>query len=294
MLLEWFWRLWAGWGRSERRVGIPFPWGMRLGLILAEWRTAEAGDPENQPGTLAFTHCLPAGHPQHQSDGFRFSSLEGEGRDRTDIVTAWLKTFPFDVLFFLRGGGEGQDSCRFFLCWHRDPRVGSLPFPPCFVLCLWLELGTSPWRDRTGTVLCSPAPGSPGLCRDSHSTSTFLSLSFPSFSPFLSLLSPHLPSTPPTLPMGCTRWHFTGRPPPKPQICTVFYFPEQQKKKGAECCLELEQVTKTFQKPSKYISFSVPRAPAAPWAERKGSCSARGGDSRSPSGQEPSGFCLFP
>lgn len=231
MLLEWFWRLWAGWGRSERRVGIPFPWGMRLGLILAEWRTAVAGDPENQPGTLAFTHCLPAGHPQHQSDGFRFSSLEGEGRDRTDIVTAWLKTFPFDVLFFLRGGGEGQDSCRFFLCWHRDPRVGSLPFPPCFVLCLWLELGTSPWRDRTGTVLCSPAPGSPGLCRDSHSTSTFLSLSFPSFSPFLSLLSPHLPSTPPTLPMGCTRWHFTGRPPPKPQICTVFYFPEQTKKR---------------------------------------------------------------
>lgn len=105
------------WLREVREEGrYSFPLGDAFGLILAEWRTAVAGDPENQPGTSAFTHCLPAGHPQHQSDGFRFSSLEGEGRDRTDIMTAWLKTFPFDVLFFLRGGGEGQDSCRFFLC----------------------------------------------------------------------------------------------------------------------------------------------------------------------------------
>lgn len=62
-------------------------------------------DLESQPGTLAFSHCLPAGHPQHQSVGFKFGSLAGEGRDRTDVMTAWLKTFPFAVLFLLRGGG---------------------------------------------------------------------------------------------------------------------------------------------------------------------------------------------
>lgn len=36
--------------------------------------------------------------------------------------------------------------------------------------------------------------GSPNVCRTFHPRLTFLSLSFPSFSPFLSLLSPHLPS----------------------------------------------------------------------------------------------------
>lgn len=171
-----------------------------------------------------------------------------------------------------------------------------ITFSPLLRAMLVAGAGHQPVEGPNWDCPLLPCPGQPRLVQG-FPLHIYLPLSlFSFFLPFslLAVTPSPLHSTPPTLPMGCTRWHFTGRPPPKPQICTVFYFPEQQKKKGAECCLDLEQVTKTFQKPSKYISFSVPRTPAAPWAERKGSCSARGGDSRSPSGQEPSGFCLFP
>lgn len=269
-------------------------WGMRLGFILAEGRMAVTGGPGEPAWYFGFYPLPSCWPPTAPVSWFQVRLLGGRRQGQDWHYDCMIENFSFCCFIFFTGGvGRGRIPA-ILLCWRRDPTVGSLPFPPCFVLCLWLELGTSPRRDRTGTVLCSPAPGSPGLCRDSHSTSTFLSL-FSFFLP-LSLLavtpSP-LHSIRPS--HSCACWHFTGRPPSKRQICTVFYFPEQQQQQkvpnAARSCSRWPKLSKKL---SKYISFSVPGAPAAPWAEQRGSCSARSGDSRSPSGQEPSGFCPFP
>lgn len=111
-----------------------FGWRMAVGDLAHS-----GGDLENQPawvlgfslgawffpGCLAFSCCLPASHPQHQRLGFRVGSSEGEGRDRTEILTAWLKTFPFLFLFYYYYFKRGVHVV--FLCCPREGAgVGSL------------------------------------------------------------------------------------------------------------------------------------------------------------------------
>lgn len=141
-------------GRSRGRCSCSWGW-LRdgpccLGVcevlrVLFGWRMAagdlahSGGDLENQPawvlgfslgawffpGCLAFSCCLPVSHPQHQRLGFRVGSSEGEGRDRTEILTAWLKTFPFLFLFYYYYFKRGVHVV--FLCCPREGAgVGSL------------------------------------------------------------------------------------------------------------------------------------------------------------------------
>lgn len=189
--------------------------------------------------------------------------------------------------------GRGRIPAGFFCADTGIPGLGHYLFPlaSCYA-CGW---SWAPARGGTELGLSSaPLPRAAQACAGIPTphlpSSLSLFLLSPLFSPCCHPISPPLhPPFPWVVPDGISQ----GDPLPNLRSARFSTFLNKQKK-GAECCPELEQVTKTFQKPSKYISFSVPRTPAAPWAERKGSCSARGGDSRSPSGQEPSGFCLFP
>lgn len=74
----------------------------------------------------------------------------------------------------------------------RRKRQGGEEAPPLLLALLQARLvagtGHQPMEGpNTGAVLCSPALGSPGWCRVSHPAFTFFSLSFPSFSPILTL-----------------------------------------------------------------------------------------------------------
>lgn len=106
------------------------------------------------------------------------------------LCVGWFFFFLFPRSSFCADAQEGT----------RSPGKGEAA-PPCLLTGIpsskprW---GTSLWRDWDARLLWGCCmllhPGSPNVCRTFHPRLTCLSLPFPSFSPFLSLLSPCLPS----------------------------------------------------------------------------------------------------
>lgn len=120
-----------------------------------------------------------------------------------------------------------------------------------------------------------PCPGQPRLVQG-FPPRIYLLLSLFSF--FLPHSHPASPPPPPPfprfVPAGVSRGQPGSCPLPNARSARFSAFLKQ---KGAQRCPDSEQATETFQKPSKTISFSVPRAPAAARAERRGPRSARSG-----------------
>lgn len=277
------------------------------------------------PGCLAFSYCLPASHPQHQRLGFRVGSLEGEGRDRTEILTAWLTTFPFFLyilLLFYAGG-----SCRFFvlpqgrrqgwivaICrssaglapagaaawagrmrpWGRDSRRSRVPGG-----CVWVRrkrqggeeaplllallqdrlvagAGHQPMEGPNWGLSSAPLPWAAQAGAGFPTPRLPSSLSLFSF--FLPHSHPVSPPPPPPyprfVPAGVSRGQPGSRPfrTPDPHASLL-----SSNKKVPSAAPTQSRRPKPSKNRAKTISFSVPRAPAAARAERRGLRSARSG-----------------
>lgn len=142
----------------------------------------------------------------------------------------------------------------------------------------WLPSPRRDWDSGCrGAVACSSTWG-PQMCAGPSTQDwPFFLLSFPSFSPFLSLLSPLLPSAASAL--TGLRWRPEVSPSAAPlQMPVPWGVCAFQRWKGAECCPEWQQVTKNFQKKwAKPFPFLYWELLSLPRPRHTGPHSARSG-----------------
>lgn len=174
-------------------------WGMRLGFILAEGRMAMTGGPGEPAWYFGFYPLPSCWPPTAPVSWFQVRLLGGRRQGQDWHYDCMIENFSFCCFIFFTGGWGGAGFLPSYCADVGIPRLDRYLFPlaSCYA-CGW---SWAPAHGGTELGLSSaPLPRAAQACAGIPTPHLLSSLSFPSFSPFLSLLSPHLPSTPSALP----------------------------------------------------------------------------------------------